>query len=144
MSDLQGTVGVGDLYIPWVLEGKIDDPSPWEGQNPPTLIRNQILFPLGLVLVELSLCPNLESMRKEEDEDHNELHANLKTATRLLPKVEELSGPEYAEVVDRCLSWHDRKQTSLESEKMQEAVFQLIIWPLIENLKSFEDWLEIY
>ncbi|KAJ5781313.1 hypothetical protein N7457_006473 [Penicillium paradoxum] len=144
MFDPQDIEGIGDIYIPWNVGENIDDPSVRKGQNSPTLVRNQILFPLGLVLVELSLCKNLESDRRPEDEDQNEAHANLKTATRLLPKVEELSGPEYADVVDRCLSWHDRKETSLETEKMQEEVFQLIVLPLIENLRSFEDSFGIY
>ncbi|KAK1148053.1 hypothetical protein N8T08_010688 [Aspergillus melleus] len=133
----------GYFYISWNLEDNTDCLNVFDCQNAPTLIRNLVLFPLGLVLVELSLCQSLESMREHDDTDHNQAHANLKTATRLLPKVEQRSGPEYAEVVDRCLSWHDRKETSLDSEKLQEEVFQLIISPLVKNLKSFEEYLEV-
>lgn len=144
MLESPDTDRVGDLYVPWTVGENLDDSGEWKGSNAPTLIRNQILFPLGLVLVELSLCQTLDFARRPEDEDCNEAHANLKTATRLLPKVEELSGPEYADVVDRCLSWHDRRETSLETEKMQEEVFELIIFPLMENLRSFEDSLNMY
>ncbi|KAH8432926.1 uncharacterized protein LDX57_010559 [Aspergillus melleus] len=133
----------GYFYISCNIEDNTDGLNMFDCQNAPTLIRNLVLFPLGLVLVELSLCQNLESMREHDDTDHNQAHANLKTATRLLPQVEQRSGPEYAEVVDRCLSWHDRKETSLDSEKLQEEVFQLIISPLVKNLKSFEEYLEV-
>jgi hypothetical protein len=144
MFEPRSSTGIGDFYLPWSVEDNFDNSSPWSCPGAPTLIRNQTLFPLGLALVELSLCQNLGSIREPEDEDQNEAHANLKTANRLLSKVEECSGPEYADVVDRCLSWHDRRDTSLETEKMQEEMFQLVIWPLIENLRNFKDWLEMY
>lgn len=132
----QITTGVGDPYVPWNVGANFEDSSLWGG-TAPTLIRNRILFPLGIVLVELSLCQSMENVREPDDSDQTEEHANLKTATRLLPRVEELSGPEYAEVADRCLSWHGRKETSLEAKEMQEEIFKLIIWPLIENLRVF-------
>ncbi|PLB49971.1 hypothetical protein P170DRAFT_404644 [Aspergillus steynii IBT 23096] len=144
MFDPQDAANLGDPFLSCDLGDDLSDLTRTEIQSTSTLIRNQVLFPLGLALVELSLCQNLQSLRENDDEDINEAHANLKTATRLLPKVEERSGPEYADVVDRCLSWHDRRSTSLESEKVQEEVFRLIIYPLVENLRSFEDAYTMY
>jgi hypothetical protein len=52
--------------------------------------------------------------------------------------VEEQSGAEYEKVARRCLLWPGTKEATLESEKMQDEIFQLIISPLVENLRNFE------
>lgn len=56
----------------------------------------------------------------------------------------ERSGPEYARIVEQCLFWHGGQDTNLESEAMQEKVFDLVIVPMMENLRSFEDWWQRY
>ncbi|RAL00411.1 uncharacterized protein BO80DRAFT_97044 [Aspergillus ibericus CBS 121593] len=101
--------------------------------------RNGLLFPLGLVLVELSLCQTLEVLYTSEDGDGAETIRRLNTAMRYLPAVEIESGWKYAEVVRQCLWWpHGRKPTDLENERLQEEVFQLIVLPLMEDLRDFE------
>ncbi|RAK96410.1 uncharacterized protein BO80DRAFT_416959 [Aspergillus ibericus CBS 121593] len=109
-----------------------------ETQNKAVLIRNETLFPLGLVLVELSLCQTLEALHAPEDDDPIEAVAKLKTAARHIPSVETESGGKYAQVVDRCLFWSGTQGLSLEHEQMQDEVFQFIIIPLMENLRAFE------
>ncbi|CAG7940008.1 unnamed protein product [Penicillium nalgiovense] len=104
----------------------------------PALIRSEILFPLGLALVELSLCQTLESLRTLEDGDHIEAHTDLKTAARHLSSVEMESGEEYGRVVERCLFWPGIKESTLDNEQMQDEVFQLIVLSLMGNLKNFE------
>lgn len=64
--------------------------------------------------------------------------SDLKTAARVLTKVEMQSGIDYATVVDRCLSWSGTKSSTMDDEKMQSEVFQEIIMPLIENVRRFE------
>ncbi|CAG7924932.1 unnamed protein product [Penicillium olsonii] len=101
------------------------------------LIRNEILFPLGLVLVELSLCQPLELLRSAEDSDQNEATANLKTAARLLKYVNLESGLEYGDVVEQCLFGSWNAGSTLEDETMQDEIYQRIVAPLAENLNSF-------
>ena len=48
------------------------------------------------------------------------------------------SGEEYGKVVGRCLFWPGVKESTMDNEQMQDEVFQLIILPLIENVKNFE------
>lgn len=107
-------------------------------QNPSILIQNEALFPLGLALVELSLCQNLDALYAPEDHDIVKAGSYLKTALRVMEIVETESGSDYANVVRQCLLWHGSKQDSLEDEKLQERIFQLIILPLMENSKHFQ------
>ncbi|OQE89733.1 hypothetical protein PENNAL_c0013G11372 [Penicillium nalgiovense] len=131
----------GDIdkpYVRWNVGSDLDTWSMCRDKPTFSLIQSEILFPLGLVLVELSLCQTLEALRIPEDDDRVEAYVNLKTATRLLQVVEEQSGAEYEKVARRCLLWPGTKEPTLESEKMQDEIFQLIISPLVENLRNFE------
>ncbi|CAI7607977.1 unnamed protein product [Penicillium glandicola] len=131
----------GDIDKPYVLWNVGSELDAWSlCREKPTfpLIQSEILFPLGLVLVELSLCRTLDTLRIPEDDDRVEAYVNLKTATRLLHVVVEQSGAEYEKVARRCLFWHGTKESTLESEQMQDEIFQLIISPLVENLRNFE------
>ncbi|KAJ5782234.1 hypothetical protein N7457_004008 [Penicillium paradoxum] len=102
-----------------------------------SLVQNEILFPLGLILVELSLCQPLELLRIADDYDENEANANLKTASRLLQYVESQSGPLYVEVVEQCLFWRWKTGCTLEDENIQDEIYQRIVFPLVVNLKNF-------
>ncbi|CAG8893704.1 unnamed protein product [Penicillium egyptiacum] len=131
----------GDIdkpYVRWNVGSELDGWSMCRDKPTFSLIQSEILFPLGLVLVELSLCQTLEALRIPEDDDRVEAYVNLKTATRLLQVVEEQSGAEYEKVARRCLLWPGTKESTLESEQMQDEIFQLIISPLVENLRNFE------
>ncbi|OQD62610.1 hypothetical protein PENPOL_c011G04151 [Penicillium polonicum] len=131
----------GDIdkpYVLWNVGCELDSWSLCRDKPTFSLIQSEILFPLGLVLVELSLCQTLEALRIPEDDDPVEAYVNLKTATRLLQVVVEQSGAEYEKVARRCLLWPGTKDSTLESEQMQDEIFQLIISPLVENLRSFE------
>ncbi|CAI7633069.1 unnamed protein product [Penicillium viridicatum] len=131
----------GDIdkpYVLWNVGRELDSWSLCRDKPAFSLIQSEILFPLGLVLVELSLCQTLEALRMPEDDDPVEAYVNLKTATRLLQVVVEQSGAEYERVARRCLLWPGTKDSTLESEQMQDEIFQLIISPLVENLRSFE------
>lgn len=103
------------------------------------LIANDVLFPLGLVLVELSLCQSIAALRVPEDEDVIEAYANLKTATRLLDeRVYSESGCKYGDVVNSCFRWSETRNSTADDEDFQELVFHKIVLPLIEDLKDFE------
>ncbi|KAJ5697545.1 hypothetical protein N7488_011229 [Penicillium malachiteum] len=87
----------GDIEKPFVLCNVGRDPDSWsmcKDNSTFSLIQSDILFPLGLVLIELSLCQTLEALRMPEDDDNVEADMNLKTATRLLPVVGAQSGAE--------------------------------------------------
>ncbi|GIJ85144.1 hypothetical protein Asppvi_004000 [Aspergillus pseudoviridinutans] len=118
---------------PYVVCDIASQPSMDKNQESSPLIRSEVLFPLGLILVELSLCRNLESLRTLEDADPLEAVTNLKTAARYLPVVEMESGLRYGQVVKWCLFGSDTGNTTLEDE-MQEEVFQNVVARLVENV----------
>ncbi|KAF7155950.1 hypothetical protein CNMCM6106_007862 [Aspergillus hiratsukae] len=124
---------------PYVVCDIAGEPSMDKNQESSALIRSEVLLPLGLILVELSLCQNLKSLRTQEDADPLEAVANLKTAARYLPVVEMESGLRYGQVVKRCLFGSDAVDTTAQDESMQEKVFEYIIAPLFQNLRDFEE-----
>lgn len=125
-------------YISWNASGEVNPSHICQERNGTALVRNEILFPLGLVLVELSLCHSLESLRTQDDMDTVESNVHLKTASRLIPNVAMQSGIDYSRVVDRCLFWPGTKGCTMDNETMQDEVFQEIVLPLVENLRRFE------
>ena len=102
------------------------------------LIRSEVLFPLGLALIELSLGQTLSSMREAEDNDPVEAITDLKTASRLLQDVCYESGSRYGDVVERCLFWTGSKESGLDDEQFQQAVFDSVVAPLLDDYKDFE------
>ncbi|EXJ58705.1 hypothetical protein A1O7_06134 [Cladophialophora yegresii CBS 114405] len=102
------------------------------------LIPSDVLFPLGLVLVELSLCQSISALWIPEDADSIEPYANLKTATRLLNRVYSESGCKYGDVVTQCLRWSETRNSSADDEDFQELAYQKIVSPLVEDLRDFE------
>ncbi|KKA19893.1 hypothetical protein T310_6123 [Rasamsonia emersonii CBS 393.64] len=109
-----------------------------------SLIRNEVLFPLGLALVELSLCQTIPALRAPEDSDPDEDTADLKTASRLLKYVYDESGMRYGDVVEQCLFWRGGREAKPDDEDFQEKVFNSIISPLLEDLSNFDGKGQIY
>lgn len=127
-------------FVQWNVgnEGNMWGMGKGKGKATSPLIQSDILFPLGLILVELSLCQTLETLRTAEDEDQMEACADLKTAARFVNLVEQQSGTEYKKVVKACLFWPGSEEFDLDNEEMQDDMFRLVILPLIENLRIFE------
>ncbi|EXJ94598.1 hypothetical protein A1O1_02994 [Capronia coronata CBS 617.96] len=101
------------------------------------LIRNEVLFPLGLALVELSLCQTISALRIPADDDPVEANANLKTAVRVLDDVYLESGGHYGDIVAKCLFWTETRKSNIGDE-FQQLVFQNIVSPPFDDLKVFE------
>lgn len=105
------------------------------------LIHNEVFFPLGLTLLELSLGQTWADLEKAEEMDSKETMKNLKTA---LDYVYGDSGPRYGDVVRRCLFWPiDFREPTLEDNEFQQSVLETIVMPLIEDWKDFDGSLRI-
>jgi hypothetical protein len=102
------------------------------------LIQSWILFPLGLVLVELALCQSLDDLRIAADSDPVDTVAKLKTASRNLPLVRSESGMAYARVVKKCLFWSETEDAEIDSMEFQDAMCHFIIKPLVDDLRTFD------
>lgn len=102
------------------------------------LIANAVLFPLGLVLVELSLGQSISALRISDDDDTVEANANLKTGLRVLGRVYGDSGERYGNVVTNCFRWSATRNSTADDDDFQQLAFQDIVSPLIEDLWTFE------
>ncbi|PLN79176.1 hypothetical protein BDW42DRAFT_186897 [Aspergillus taichungensis] len=127
-----------DPYLMWDVPGGVESQTMCKDKQSSVLVRNEVLFPLGLTLVELSLCQNLDDLYAPEDHDMLPAHTLLKTALRYLHVVGAESGVDYANVVDKCLRWHGSGEESLEDEAFQERVSRDIIVPLMQELSHLE------
>jgi hypothetical protein len=126
-------------YISWQVSNNEDGlQAPPLKRTLSALIRSEVLFPLGLALVELSLGQTLASMREPEDDDADEVVVDLKTASRLIAEVSCESGGRYSDVVKKCLFWHGSEDVNLDNEDLQQAVFESVVSPLLEDYKDFE------
>ena len=105
-------------------------------------IRNEDLFALGCILIELSLNQRLSDRRVPEDiQPNNEVMTDFNTATRLVNAVYDESGGRYGDVVQRCLTCpfnlRNLRNFRLDNEELQEAVFDYILTPLRQDLEDF-------
>lgn len=109
------------------------------------MIRNDILLALGLVLVELCFGRTLTEMCKPEDLDGDETVTKARTATRLHRRVDAEMGPNYADVVRRCLyQTFDVQELSLDLEEVQQKVLDGVVAPLVDDLNSFNRDLRVH
>ncbi|RJE20797.1 hypothetical protein PHISCL_06866 [Aspergillus sclerotialis] len=127
----EGLQGVQQPFLTWGISGQGDGST---CQKTSSVIRSETLFPLGLALIELSLCRVITALRKPEDENPDEEVTVLKTAHRCLDYVYLESGTRYGDVVQRCLFWSHTRDTELDNDESLAAVFQHIVSPLIEDL----------
>ncbi|KAJ6024622.1 hypothetical protein N7540_005419 [Penicillium herquei] len=131
-------------YVEWGIGSNSTGHTMCQERPSTALVRSKILFPLAIVLVELSLGENLDLLRTTEDEDQKEANSDYKAAIRLLKYVGLQSGPQYQSVVEKCLFWSDTEvassdsESSLETEGMQDEAFYQIVLPLVDNLNSWE------
>ncbi|KAL3475862.1 hypothetical protein BJX99DRAFT_270848 [Aspergillus californicus] len=134
-----------NLYLPWSLNSQ-PTPPPFvttdfnirnTAQRSP-LVRNRILFPLGLALTELSLRKSITSLRIPQDKQGNEDSTRFITAFRVLNRVQQESGSNYRDAVHSCLCWSGVDPPCLEDEEFEGRVFHTIVAPLLNDLAHFE------
>ncbi|KAF9895258.1 hypothetical protein FE257_000160 [Aspergillus nanangensis] len=123
------------IPLPLTLLGA-DIPAP--SSSPNALIQNEILFPLGLALTELSLCRTLEDLRIAADQDQISTTTHFKTVSRCLQSVYDESGLRYGDAVQKCLFWSETREIDMDSIEFQGIVFHAIVKPLLEELQAWE------
>ena len=128
---------VTEPYLSW-KPGKVTNRP---GEPPPLkahLVHSEALFALGLTLIELCFGKTLSMMQEPDDVDSNEAITRLNAARRLLDQVYDECGGSYGDVVRRCLFCpFDVRDASLDNDEFQEAVFDHIVTPLINDLNVF-------
>jgi len=104
-------------------------------------VRNQTIFALGVILIELWFGKPLETLRLPTDLGENK-EANqitdFATARRLSEEIYNEAGDWYGDAVRRCIYCEfDQRNTSLDAEALKEAVYRGVVSPLQKNLTSF-------
>lgn len=142
---VQGDDGTDDisatnLYLSWLLNSQ---PGPsgaaaikYLRRSP--LVQDQILFPLGIALVELSLGKSIISLRSPQDEQADEDSTRFNTAFRVLKEVQQESGCDHRDTVKSCLCGLGVDEPCLETEEFQERVLKTVVAPLLVDLAHFE------
>lgn len=123
------------VYLSWPLSTP-DTNEPHVASHHPRL-RNNLLLPLGLTLVELSLGKSLGTLLVPEDEGHDTVVTKYNAASRLINMVYNESGQHYGDAVNSCLSWSGTNSLCFE-KRFEERVFDKIISPLLRDLVHFE------
>ena len=101
-------------------------------------MRSEVLFALGLILIELCFGKTLGEMHVPEDGDPADTATEARTAHRLCSSVYSEMGTSYGDAVRRCLYQpFDVRDMSLDNEELQEKVFDGIVTPLNDDLINF-------
>ena len=92
-------------------------------------VRNQTLYSLGVMLIELAYDSPLQDLRKPED-DQGDPHTLYWAATRLGDQVWRELGPKYADAVKICLHGAFGASSELEDMRVQRAFFDEVVQKL--------------
>ena len=127
-------------YLPWKQCSLDNHPSSGFSTPGPRdrSIRSDVLFALGLTLIELCFGATMENLQTAEDDDPNTFIVKLNPAHRLLNLVYREMGDVYGDVVRRCLLQpFDVRELNLDNEDVQQQVYDGIVAPLTDALNDF-------
>lgn len=99
-------------------------------------IHKEILFPLGVTLIELSLARTWADIGSANHGKSRETTSNLEETLRL---VYDESGLHYGDAVRSCLFWRtDSRGRGFDDDDCLLSVFEQIVSPLIDTWRDFE------
>ncbi|CVK89852.1 uncharacterized protein FMAN_04009 [Fusarium mangiferae] len=102
-------------------------------------MRNQSLFYLGVLLIELAFGKSLELLRSECDKSStgSQFFADYRTAKRLADQVTSFIGPNYGSAVSRCIDgeFHGRG-VGLEDQDLSHDVYAGVVALLEKELEG--------
>ena len=97
-------------------------------------IRNQLLFNLGVMLIELAYGAPLQEL-KEEDDDHGDSLTLYRTATRLGSKLNQSCGAGYEKAAQICLHGTLGGSCDLHNSRVLENFYVEVV----QRLKDIKD-----
>ena len=105
------------------------------------VIRNETLFALGIVLIELCMEQSFDSLHAPEDlnpDGTKHAASDFLAANRLVDQVYDRAGKRYGDAVRRCiLCEFDQRKTTLEDDAFRRAVYDNVIAVLEEDVTQF-------
>jgi hypothetical protein len=105
-----------------------------------SIIRNQTLFTLGILLIELLYGSSINELQTAQDLNCQGTPGVVWcTAERLIEEEITLeAGQPYSDAVRRCIRCDfNRKTSSLDDQDFQQAVFDGVVAPLEKTLQRF-------
>ncbi len=94
-------------------------------------IRNQTLFSLAVMLIELAFSSPLSELQVPDD-DQGDPHSLYWTAVRLGDRLWRILGPVYGDAVKLCLNGVHRASSDLDDPRVQGLRFQEVLQKLIK------------
>jgi hypothetical protein len=128
----QANLSLDSLYCTWAVTAQPEATPGGKGKSSAPQIRSEILFPLGLALIQLSLGKPISDFHTPCTATTDDLQARLN-------EVYNESGCGYGDVVHSCL-FCPQGITSLgfEDAKFEEHVLSTVVSPLLRELLLFE------
>jgi hypothetical protein len=141
--------GLHDIYVvidsrkkllatePYVLRTLGLSTGPVDSQKMPrSYVQNEIVFALGVTLIELCFGQPLQTFKSPADVDpqgNDHICTEWLIATRMLRELERLEPNKYTEAATRCLLFKfDTMATSLNDPVFQEQFYKGVVTPLSE------------
>ncbi|EKG21157.1 hypothetical protein MPH_01513 [Macrophomina phaseolina MS6] len=94
-------------------------------------VRNEAIFGLGVVLLELSISAPLRSEQTDEDRALGEL-ADCNTAHRIANSIEDDNVQEWNKVVRKCLTCDFGEESDFENKKFRQTFYNGVVAPLYQ------------
>jgi len=121
-------LGSSDSYLDVSIQISNDTASSHHATSTRTMIRNPVLFKLGVMLLELAYARPLREMCKPQDIDpHNDHNTDYYTAERLQKGVSIEMGPVFAEIVRKCIKCDFGHGEDLSTGPLQEGFYEEVV-----------------
>ncbi|KAL9616495.1 MAG: hypothetical protein Q9160_008638 [Pyrenula sp. 1 TL-2023] len=130
-----------EAYVTSRIHGPHNDQaSPTVGPNA-LVVRNHLLFQLGIMLLELAYQKSISELVSPLDKiGASPNDVPYCTANRLAGKVSAIVGPRYAEVVRKCIHCDFGHGFDLKQSKLQEAFYQTVVCELDKLENILREW----
>ncbi|KAL1616428.1 hypothetical protein SLS56_011419 [Neofusicoccum ribis] len=92
-------------------------------------IKNEAIFALGIILLELSISTTLQSQQTDEDRKCHEL-ADLKTAIRIAEQEADDNVQFWNAAVKKCLDCDFGEEPNFEKKAFREKFYEGVVAPL--------------
>ncbi|KAK3714700.1 hypothetical protein LTR37_007680 [Vermiconidia calcicola] len=104
-------------------------------------VRNETLFALGIILIELCMEQSFEHLAAPEDfslDGTRHAPSDFLTACRLEDQIYDKAGGRYGGAVRRCIHCDfDQRKTSLADDAFRAAVYDNVVTVLEEDVRQF-------
>ena len=107
-----------------------------------TIARNQVLFSLGVVLLEIAYAASLESLKQDSDlrNGQEDQYTAFFTARRLAKCKHSVMGITYHNIVEKLVECVFPCGDDLKNDQLQAAFLNDIICPLAELEEGFRNF----